>query len=976
MSLVLDMGESGAWLQQSRRLPDWLDAQWLEQNDALLLCRLSHPDDLTALRAVVPCTQRLHATPTHPALTTVLDAGERVRLEEALLRQLGANHYLELQDSAAEAPTAHDFTSLAQPPSPDIARQRPRLALVAPMPPTPSGIANYCAEILPALAAHYDITLVVEDPSALAFESSCYTAVVSHAAFARGEAPVERIMYHFGNSSFHYDYFSMIKARPGVVVLHDIYLGDCIISAFETFGQTQLLQAIYLSHGWAALQDCRGSLHASIALYPACGALFQDGYGVIVHNHFALDSLGLFFSKDILERTVSIPLAREIRALPQRAAARRQLGIESDTLVFSSFGLINHNKCIEELLNAWEAAGLASDATVRLRLVGNCGDPTLAKKLLDRIAQMPQPANVTYTGFVDNNTYDAALAATDIAIQLRRNSRGESSAALLDCMAAGLPTIVNAHGSMTEVPPGTTITIADDFTLDALGDALQHAQRLVHDKTDMGVRARQFVHNNHHPEVIAKAYAQQLEAFYDSSPQRCIDNTFIELFAGKVSRTDHKHLWQATEAFNEYLACGDGRRTPCGGQLLVDVSAVVQHDLKSGIQRVVRNILKQLLDDRYMGYRVEAVYYDFESECFRYARTFCNRFLDLPPLSLSDDPVEAQRGDIYLGLDLFYVIAGREESRRWLQHWRGRGVSIYHVIYDLMPLKLPDCFPPDQIPLYNQWLHSITDVSDGLMCISRAVADDYLAWRAQHNSPAGALVNDSPVRAENNPAADAPAPTTNTPNLGFFHLGAEMESGSTAQPLNAADQAQLAKIRRNPYLLMVGTIEPRKGHRQVLDAFEQLWAQGHNIELVIVGSTGWVDEAFANHLAAFDARAEQLHWLNFVSEGMLSALYENAAGTLMASSGEGFGLPLIEAAYYGSSLLARDLPVFREVCGDNAWYFSATTGDDLAEELAQWLAMYQQGEAPTPDTLQWKNWRQSTDQLLEGIIGQRWYRPS
>ncbi len=172
---------------------------------------------------------------------------------------------------------------------------------------------------------------------------------------------------------------------------------------------------------------------------------------------------------------------------------------------------------------------------------------------------------------------------------------------------------------------------------------------------------------------------------------------------------------------------------------------------------------------------------------------------------------------------------------------------------------------------------------------------------------------------------------------------------------------------------MVGTIEPRKGHQQVLDAFEVLWEQGVNLDLVIVGSTGWIDEAFANHLSTFDTENTKLHWLKFVPEAMLQALYKHAAGTLMASRGEGFGLPLIEAAYYGSSLIARDLPVFREVCGEHAWYFEATTGDALATELLTWLEQHQHGTAPKPDNMTWKDWRQSTEQLLDNILGQRWY---
>ena len=93
----------------------------------------------------------------------------------------------------------------------------------------------------------------------------------------------------------------------------------------------------------------------------------------------------------------------------------------------------------------------------------------------------------------------------------------------------------------------------------------------------------------------------------------------------------------------------------------------------------------------------------------------------------------------------------------------------------------------------------------------------------------------------------------------------------------------------------------------------------------------------------------------------------------MASFGEGFGLPLIEAAYYGSSLLARDLPVFREVCGNHAWYFRARDGEGLALELREWFELFNSSSLPNPAGIEWKNWSQSTSELLSSVIHDRWY---
>jgi hypothetical protein len=97
---------------------------------------------------------------------------------------------------------------------------------------------------------------------------------------------------------------------------------------------------------------------------------------------------------------------------------------------------------------------------------------------------------------------------------------------------------------------------------------------------------------------------------------------------------------------------------------------------------------------------------------------------------------------------------------------------------------------------------------------------------------------------------------------------------------------------------------------------------------------------------------------------------------LMASEGEGFGLPLVEAARHGVPIITRDLPVFREISREHAFYFSGTDPTDLADALRTWLKLYRRGEHPKSDKLPWLTWEESTKQLLqvvqEGKLYKRW----
>jgi hypothetical protein len=175
---------------------------------------------------------------------------------------------------------------------------------------------------------------------------------------------------------------------------------------------------------------------------------------------------------------------------------------------------------------------------------------------------------------------------------------------------------------------------------------------------------------------------------------------------------------------------------------------------------------------------------------------------------------------------------------------------------------------------------------------------------------------------------------------------------------------------------MVGTLEPRKGHAQALDAFDLLWARGEDLNLAIVGRPGWLMEDFAARLRAHPEHGRRLHWFADASDAQLRALYAGSSALFTASEGEGFGLPIIEAARHGLPVIARDLPVFREVAGDNAHWFSGYDARSLAAALQEWLALHRRGLAPGSAGVRLLGWDDSARALLalvlEGGCDRQW----
>lgn len=370
---------------------------------------------------------------------------------------------------------------------------------------------------------------------------------------------------------------------------------------------------------------------------------------------------------------------------------------------------------------------------------------------------------------------------------------------------------------------------------------------------------------------------------------------------------------------------------PLARQLIVDVSVIVQNDARTGIQRVVRALLAQLMAAAGPDLVIQPV---FASRDHGYARAV-----------LADDgrignasgrpgvlqPAVARRGDVFLGLDLAAHLLPHAEAD--LAHWRRNGVSIAVVVYDLLPLLQPNWFPPRTLHNFSRWLGVLARQADHCICISRTVAE--ALDRALTDRAAGPL-----------------------PRISTVPLGADLATSFPSRGL-PNDMAALRKwLRHHRALLSVGTIEPRKGHRQLLAALEYHWQSqpDSDIALLLVGRPGWKTADLQAQLRSHPEQGRRLIWIDDASDELLAELYRAVAGLVAASHGEGFGLPLIEALAQGAPVLARDLPVFREVGGDLFDYFADDAPQPLAARVQDWLANLRRPDADAIAALpRWAN---------------------
>lgn len=369
--------------------------------------------------------------------------------------------------------------------------------------------------------------------------------------------------------------------------------------------------------------------------------------------------------------------------------------------------------------------------------------------------------------------------------------------------------------------------------------------------------------------------------------------------------------------------------------LMVDVTELAIENLQGGIQHTVKGLLSEWLLAPPPGWQVVPVQLTREGIYVSASRDLAHLF------GTFYDPHEGRQiavreGDVFLGLDLLrdHAVLFREA----LERLRGGGVRVEIVVYDLLPIDLAHCVPEHIHQSFSEWLNVVGDLADGAICISHTVATRFASWlsrRAGRNS--GIAVTS-------------------------FRLGVPTQSIWPPRP-------QAALAASSAAFLMVGTVEPRKGYVDALDAFDRLWASSvdTDITLTIVGRYGWGLDDFLGRLETHPELGRRLRWLRSATDDDVHACYQQSDALLFCSYGEGFGLPIVEAALHRLPMILRDLPEFREVAGEGAFFFDGEGGPAVERAVLQWLRLRREALVPQPSSGVAITWQQSAVQLLSVI---------
>lgn len=351
-------------------------------------------------------------------------------------------------------------------------------------------------------------------------------------------------------------------------------------------------------------------------------------------------------------------------------------------------------------------------------------------------------------------------------------------------------------------------------------------------------------------------------------------------------------------------------------KIYIDVTVLTLATFVTGIQRVTREIAVRLIANR--GDSVVLLHYNAKENCYHRIdnQKFCDFYLNRAGRKnkmITKEMVLLEQigeGTVFFDLDAAWMC---RVKRSWLLPiLKRQGARIVAHVYDIISITHPQYCLQRGVYNFMDFIGAHLLYADDIIVNAQATVSELekLTEKMQIKLPVCHVVP----------------------------LGADFGKKSLVKDTQVSGQLRTI-VKANPYILMVGTVEPRKNHKLLVEAFDKgLKNMGYNI--VMAGYMGWDMEEFAKNLHSHPDFGTRIFHLEGMDDTAITYLYQNARFLAFCSYTEGFGLPLIEGIQRGTPVLASDIPVSREVAGDYCLWFE----QDNAGQICEIVKYYQEHE--------------------------------
>jgi glycosyltransferase involved in cell wall biosynthesis len=396
-----------------------------------------------------------------------------------------------------------------------------RIAFVSPLPPAPTGIADYSADVLAALSPGHQIDAFHVQEGVDSGRLPATVAVHPAAALVERhrQRPYDAVVYQMGNGPEHDFLYELLPRLPGVLVLHDLVLHHARARMFLDSAAVRAYAAAPADRArQAAARPALEAYRAELAYtYPRqAGRLFEAQLGTVgtllpyayplfrlaveasrltaVHNEFMAEAVRTEVPEATAVR-VAMPVTAPAVAAPTVALLRARLGLTPGDFVVGSFGLLTPEKQIDTVARAVARAAVHVPQ-VRLLLVGPVPDPRGLRSTLERLGVA---GRAVLAGRVPMGELAAHMEAADVAVHLRYPTARETSAALLRLLAQGRPVILSDLEHLGDIPDDTVMRVDVGDEEGAVTRALLSLAARPEARARLGRRAAEFVRTEHAP---------------------------------------------------------------------------------------------------------------------------------------------------------------------------------------------------------------------------------------------------------------------------------------------------------------------------------------------------------------------------------------------------------------------------------------------------------------------------------------------
>lgn len=234
-------------------------------------------------------------------------------------------------------------------------------------------------------------------------------------------------------------------------------------------------------------------------------------------------------------------------------------------------------------------------------------------------------------------------------------------------------------------------------------------------------------------------------------------------------------------------------------------------------------------------------------------------------------------------------------------------IKIAHIIFDMIPVVRPDYFERTFTLQYSSEMEKVLKSSDLIFSISQHTTRDVQSFCSLKK--------------------------IKTPKIATVRLGDDITHLEIKIPID--------RLAGQRFVLCVGTIEIRKNHKLLINAWQDLRnTMGDDVpKLVLVGRHGWLVDELISLFQTDHYLKKDVVWLRDISDHQVSWLYQNALFTVYPSLYEGWGLPVAESLALGQICLASNSSSIPEIGGPIVKYFSPFSKVELLEILKTYIAM-------------------------------------